>query len=145
MVWAAYVFLGKSLKIKSVVQRRLEFLQAVRFGRYASNKLVWCTSCAGLSYLAAYSFSGKSLKTQFVIQRRLDFLKAVRFWRYLLNEIVWWVAGEGLHSLIRILISSEILENQMCYPESAGISEGRQIGDLRFQQTCPLNFLRGPA
>ena len=40
IVWAAYVFIGKSLKIKSVVQRRLEFLKAVRFGRYVLNELV---------------------------------------------------------------------------------------------------------
>ena len=80
-----------------------------------------------------------------MIQRRLDFLKAVRCGRYLLNEVVWWVAGEGLHRLIHILISSEILENKSCDPESAGISEDRRIRDLRFQQTCPLNFLRGPA
>ena len=145
IVWAAYVFLGKSWKIKSVVQRRLEFMQAVRFGRYVLNGLAWCTSCAVLHFLVAYSFSGKSLKTESVIQRRLDFLKAVRCGRYLLNEIVWWVAGEGLHRLIHIWISSEILENKICDPESAGISENRRIGDLRFQQTCSLDFLRGPA
>ena len=34
IVWAAYVFPGKSLKTKSVIKRRLEFLKAVRFGRY---------------------------------------------------------------------------------------------------------------
>ena len=78
IVWAAYVFLGKSWKIKSVFQRRLEFMQAVRFGRYVLNGLAWCTSCAGLHFLVAYSFSGKSVKTESVIQRRLHFLKAVR-------------------------------------------------------------------
>ena len=130
--------------MKTVVRRRLEFLQAVRFGRYVSYELVGCVSCEGLQFLAAYSFSCKSLKTKYVIQRRLEFLKAARFGRYLLNEIVWRVAGEGLHSLGRILISGGILGNKICDPVSAGISEGRQIWDLRFKQTCSLSFLLGP-
>ena len=44
----AHLFLDKSLKIKPVVQRRLEFLKAVRFGTYFLNELVWWTSCEGL-------------------------------------------------------------------------------------------------
>ena len=40
IVWAAYYFFGRSLKTKSVIQRRLEFLKAVRFGRYVLNELV---------------------------------------------------------------------------------------------------------
>ena len=92
-------------------------------GFHAKAYIVW----------AAYRFSGKSLKTKSVIQRRLEFLKAVRFGRYVLNELVWWASCEGLHSLGRILISSEILENQICDPASAGISEGRQIWEIRFK------------
>ena len=130
--------------MKSVVRRRLEFLQAVRFGRYVANELVWCVSCEGLYVLAAYSFSCKSLKTKHVIQRRLDLLKAARFGRYLSHTIIWWVVGEGLYSLGRIWISSGILGNQICDPASAGISEGRQIWDLCFKQTCSLDFLLGP-
>ena len=40
IVWAIYLFLDTSLKTKYVIQRRLDFLQAVRFERYVSNKLV---------------------------------------------------------------------------------------------------------
>ena len=46
--WAIHLFLGKSLKFKSVVQRRLEFLKAVRFGRHVLNGLVRWASCEGL-------------------------------------------------------------------------------------------------
>ena len=46
-----YMFLGKSLKTKSVIQRRLEFLKAVRFGMYVLKELVRWASCEEL-----YSF-----------------------------------------------------------------------------------------
>ena len=52
IVWAAYLFIGKSLKIKLVVQRRLEFLKAVRFWRHVLNELVRWASCEGLHRLA---------------------------------------------------------------------------------------------
>ena len=51
IVLAAYSFSGKSLKTESVVQHRLEFLKAVRFGMYVLKELVWWASCEGL-----YSF-----------------------------------------------------------------------------------------
>ena len=58
MVWAAYcVFLGTSLKIKAVVQRRLDFLKAVRFGRYVLNELVLWASYEGSHSLGRISFS----------------------------------------------------------------------------------------
>ena len=79
-----------------------------------------------------------------MIQRPLEFMKAVRFGRYVLNELVWWASCEGLHSLGCKLISSEMLENQIRDLASAGISEGRQIGEIRFKHTCSLGFLRGP-
>ena len=47
IVWAAHLFIGESLKIKSVVQRRLEFLKAVRFGRDVLNELVCWASYEG--------------------------------------------------------------------------------------------------
>ena len=134
IVRAAYSFLGKSLKIKSVVQRRLEFLKAVRLGRYILNELVGWVSCEGSDNWAAYSFSDKSLKTKSAIQHRLDFLKAARVGRYVFNGIDRWASHEGSHSLGRMLISSEILENQICDPASAGISEGHQIWKVRFRR-----------
>ena len=107
IVWAAY--LGKSLKTKYVIQRWLEFLKAVRFGRYILNELVrwasyechivWCHSYSGV-----IAILGKSLKIKSVVQRRLEFLKPVRFGRYVLNELVWRASCEGLHSFGRISI-----------------------------------------
>ena len=41
------VFFGRSLNTKSVIQRRLEFLKAVRFGRYVLNGHVRWASCEG--------------------------------------------------------------------------------------------------
>ena len=76
----------------------------------------------------------KSLKINSVAQYRLEFLKAVRFGRFVLNELVWWTSFEGLHiSLGRILISSEILENPICDPASAGNFEGCQIWEVSFK------------
>ena len=40
IVWPAYLVLDKSLKIKPGIQRRLDFLKAVRFGRYVLNELI---------------------------------------------------------------------------------------------------------
>ena len=127
-----------------MVQRRLEFWKAARFGRYVLNELVWWVSCEGLDNWAAYLFSDKSLKTKSAIQHRLDFLKAARVGRYVFNGIDRWASYEGSHSLGRMLISSEILENQICDPASAGISEGRQIWEVYFKRRCSLGFLRGP-
>ena len=104
-VWAAYLFIGKPLKIKSVIHFRLEFLKAVRFGRYILNKLVWRASCEGLLSLGRIFIIGKSLNIKSVIQRRLEFLKAVRFGRYVSNGFVFWTSHESLHSLSRISIS----------------------------------------
>ena len=64
--------------------------------------------------ITAYPFVGKSFKIKSVVQRRLEFLKAVRFGRNVLNELVCWASYEGSHSSGRMLISSEILENQIC-------------------------------
>ena len=51
---------------------------------------------------------------------------------YVFNGIDRWASYEGSHSSGRILISGEILENQICDPASAGISEGRQIWEVYF-------------
>jgi hypothetical protein len=83
---------------------------------------------------AAHLFIGKSLKIKSVVQRRLEFLKAVRFGRYVLNELVWWASCEGLDSLGSIVIFTQILENQICDPASAGFFEGRQSWEIRFQR-----------
>ena len=48
IVWAAHLVLDKSLRIKPVIQRRLDFLKAVRFGRYVLNGLVRRASCEGM-------------------------------------------------------------------------------------------------
>ena len=155
--------------MKSVIQSRLEFLKTVGLETYVFNKLVRWTSYEVLHSLSRICISrwileneicgptspgisaGRQiweertlLKTKHVIQRRLDLLKAARFGRYISHTIVWWVVGEGLYSLGRIWISSGILGNQICDPASAGISEGRQIWDLCFKQTCSLDFLLGP-
>ena len=90
---------------------------------------------------AAYLFIDRSLKIKPVIQRRLDFLKAGRFGRYVLNELVWWAPCEGSHSLGRIFIFKQILENRICDPASAGISEGRQIWEIPFKRTCLVGFM----
>ena len=84
---------------------------------------------------AAYLFIAKSSKTKSVIQRRLEFLKAIRFGRYVLDDSFCLRASYGgLHSLGCTFIFSEILENQICDPASAGISEGRQIWEVRFSR-----------
>ena len=36
----------------------------------------------------------------------------------------------------------KILENQICDPASAGIFEGRQIWEVRFERTCFKGFMR---
>ena len=64
IVWAAYSFSGKSLETKSVTQRRLDSLKAVRFGRYVSNELVWWTSCEGLHSLGQILVSSETLENQ---------------------------------------------------------------------------------
>ena len=64
IVGAAYLFLGKSLKIKSVVQCHLEFLKAVRFGRYVLNELVWWASCEGLHGLGSILIPREILENQ---------------------------------------------------------------------------------
>ena len=84
IVWAAYLLLHKSLKQNPVIQRRLEFLKAVRFGRYVLNDLVWWVSCEGPNSLGRIFFK-RILGTNPVIQHRLDFLKAVRFGSYTLK------------------------------------------------------------
>ena len=61
IVRAAYSFLDKSLKIKPVVQRRLEFLKAVRFVRYVLNGLVRWVACEGLHSLGHIFIFRKSL------------------------------------------------------------------------------------
>ena len=78
------------MKTKSVIQRRLDFLKAVRFGRYVLNELVGELHVKAYIVRAAYLFLGRYLKTKSVIQRRLEFLKAVRFGRYLSNRLVRW-------------------------------------------------------
>ena len=137
-----FVFLAKSLKTKSVIQRRLEFSKAVRFGRYFLSELVWwvsreCWYCLGRILNIRQVLDNKS-----AIQCRLDFLKAVRFWRYLLSALVWWASCEGLHSLGSILNSSEFLEKQICDPASAGFFEGRQIWEIPFKRTRLVGFMR---
>ena len=94
-----------------MVQGRLQFLKAVRFGRYVLNELVrWAFMRAHIVW-AAYLFLGESLKIESVVQRRLEFLKAVRFGRYVLDDFVCWASCEGLHSLGSTLISRENLKN----------------------------------
>ena len=97
-----------------MIQRRLDFLKAVRFGSCVLNELVRSASHEAYIVWAAYLFLAKSLKVKSVLQRRLEFLKAVRFGRYFSAELVWWASCEGLHSLGRLLISSDILEIQIC-------------------------------
>ena len=123
-------------KTKSATQRRLEFLKAVRFGRYVLNELVRWASYEGLHS------SGRTIISRF--QRRLDFLKAVRFGRFVLDDFACWASCEGVHNLGRIFIYSEVLENQICDPASAGISEGHQIWKVRFRRyfLC-MSFIRG--
>ena len=82
------------------------------------------------------------MKTKSAIQHRLDFQKAARVGRYVFNRIDRWASYEGSHSLGRMLISSEILENQICDPESAGFFEGRQIWEVRFERICSEGFKR---
>ena len=88
-----------------MVKRRLEFLKAVRFGRYVLDGFVCWASCEGLYSSGSISISSESLKTKSVVQRRLEILKAVRFGTYILNELVRWASYEGLHSSRRIFIS----------------------------------------
>ena len=51
IAWAAHLFSDKPLKINPVIQRRLDFLKAVRFERYVLNGLVRWASCAGIHSL----------------------------------------------------------------------------------------------
>ena len=134
IVWGAYRLTGKSVKTNSVIQRRLEFLKAVRCRRYVLNELFVGLLTKAYIVWAAYLFLSKSLKIKSVVQRQLEFLKAVRFGRYVSDDFVCWASCEGLHSLGRISISSEIPENQICDPASAGFSEGHQIWKGSFRR-----------
>ena len=104
-------------------QRRLDFLKAVIFGRYVLNELVRRASYEGLHSLGCIFISR--------FQRRLDFLKAVRFGSFVLDDFVCWASCEGIHSLVRMFIPSDVLENQICDPTSAGFSEGHQNWKVR--------------
>ena len=99
---AAYLFLGKFLKITSVVQHRLEFLKAVRFGRCVLDDFVCWAPYEDLYDLSRILISSEILE---MTLRRLEFLKAVRFGRYVLNELVRWASYGGLHRLRRVFIS----------------------------------------
>ena len=57
-------------------------------------------------------------------------------------ELVSKASCEGLHSFGRILFFSEVLENKICDPASAGMFEGRQIWEVRVEQTCLEGFMR---
>ena len=48
IVWAAHLFLDKSLKTNPVIQCRLELLKGVRFGMHVLNGLVRWASGEGL-------------------------------------------------------------------------------------------------
>ena len=61
IVGAASLSSDNSLKIKPVVQRRLEFLKAVRFVRYVLNGLVRWVACEGLHSLGHIFIFRKSL------------------------------------------------------------------------------------
>ena len=67
-----------------------------------------------------------------MIQHQLDFLKAARVGRYVSNGIDRWASYEGSHSLGRMLISGEILENQICDPASAGFLKAARVGRYVF-------------
>ena len=132
IVLAAYWFLRKSWKTESVIQYRLEFLKAVRFGRYVLNDVAMLfVGLLTRAYIvwSAYSFLGQSLKIKSVVQHRLEFLKAVRFGRYVLNERVWWASCEGLHSLGCICFLRRILEKQIYDPASADFWRPPDLGD----------------
>jgi len=94
-----------------VIQRRLDFLTAFRFGRYVLNEFASRASCEGFHSLGRILVLAKSLKTKSVIQRRLDFLKAVRFGRYVLSGLVRWASCQGLHRLGRIFVFRYILKH----------------------------------
>ena len=127
-----------------MIQRRLEFLKAVRLGRYVLNELVWWASCEGLVSLGSICIVRQILENQICDPASAGFFKAARIGRYVFNGIDRWASYEGSHSLGRMLISSEILENQIRDPASAAISEGRQIWEVYFKRRCSLGFLRGP-
>ena len=59
ILWVAHWFLHKSLKIKPVIQRRLEPLQAIKFGRYVLNEIVRraCSESIHTVLCVAYCFS----------------------------------------------------------------------------------------
>ena len=105
IVWAAYSFLCKSLKIKYVVQRRLEFLKAVRFERYVIDDFVCWATCEGLHSLGSILISREILENRICDPASVGILKAVRFGRYVFNELVRWASYEGPHSLGLIFIS----------------------------------------
>ena len=96
--------MGTSLKLKSVIQHRLDFFKAVRFGSYVSNELVHWASYEGLHCLGRIFISGQILKIKSVVQHRLEFLKAVGFGRYVLPNLF-----SGLHAnayIVRAACSS---------------------------------------
>ena len=53
---------------------------------------------------------------------------------HVLNELVWGASCGGSHSLGRIFIFRRILASQICDPASAGLFEGRQIWEIRFNE-----------
>ena len=87
--WASYegphslgriFILCKSLKIESVVRRRLDFLKAVRFGSYVSNKLVWWASCEGLHSLGRIFLFRHILENQICDPASAGFFEGRQIW-----------------------------------------------------------------
>ena len=57
IVWAAHLFLAKSLKINPVIHRRLQISKGVRFERYVLSGLVRWASCESIHSLGrTFSF-----------------------------------------------------------------------------------------
>ena len=108
-----------------MVQRRLAFLKAVRFGSYVSNKLVWWASCEGLHRLGRIFRFRHILEDQIYDPASAGFFEGRQIWEIRL----WYVFSyEGAHSLGRLFISRWILEHQICDPSSADFLKAVRFG-----------------
>ena len=63
-----------------MVQRRLEFLKAVRFGRFVSNELVWRASCEGLHNLGRIFIFRQILENQTCDPASAGFFEGRQIW-----------------------------------------------------------------
>ena len=94
----------KALKIKHVVQCRLEFVKAARFGRYILNKLVRWASRETLHSLGRIFIFRETLENKSCGPGSAGIFEGCQIWEVHLNRLVRWASCAGPHSLGHIFV-----------------------------------------